>query len=119
CQLLILISSFNYSHELFIKNVIENIKINIKKSEDKINPLSDIKLCSRLIYYLCLTDPTNRFQSRSIIVELSKIINESLNKNNKFGQWIVQAQHGMMLSNIYNYQLLFSTVQHQIFPLIF
>ncbi|CAF1239204.1 unnamed protein product [Rotaria sordida] len=25
----------------------------------------------------------------------------------------------MMLSNIYNYQLLFSTVQHQIFPLIF
>ncbi|CAF1028199.1 unnamed protein product [Rotaria sordida] len=119
CQLLILISSFNYSHELFIKNVIENIKINIKKSEDKINPLSDIKLCSRLIYYLCLTDPTNRFQSRPIIVELSKIINENLNKNNKFGQWIVQAQHGMMLSNIYNYQLLFSTVQHQIFPLLF
>ncbi|CAF2198286.1 unnamed protein product [Rotaria magnacalcarata] len=119
CQLLILISSFNYSHELFIREIHEKIKSLLKKSKNNFNPLSDIKLCSRLIYYLCLTDPTNRFESRSIIVELSRKISENIEKNNKFSQWIVQAQHGMMLSNIYNYQLLFSTVQHQLFPFLF
>ncbi|CAM4878224.1 unnamed protein product [Rotaria socialis] len=119
CQLLILISSFDYSHELFIRAIHEKIKSLLKKSKDNSNTLSDIKLCSRLIYYLCLTDPTNRFESRSIIVELSRKISENIEKNNKFAQWIVQAQHGMMLSNIYNYQLLFSTVQHQLFPFLF
>jgi hypothetical protein len=79
----------------------------------------DLKLCSRLIYYLCLNDPANRFESRSIIVELSRLINDNLDKEKTFPQWIVQAQHGMMISNIYNYRLLSSTVQHKFFPLLF
>ncbi|CAF1001044.1 unnamed protein product [Rotaria sp. Silwood1] len=119
CQLLILISSFNYSHELFIKQIIEIIKKNLKKPQDKINPLSDIKLCSRFIYYLCLTDPTNKFQSRQIIVELSQILLNQLDKDKKSLKWIVQAQYGMMLLNIYNYKLSFYTVNQQIFPFIF
>lgn len=81
--------------------------------------MSDVKLCCRLIYYLCLNDPTNRFNSRPTIVQLSKQINENLDKEMNFPQWIVQSQHGMMLSNIYNYQLLFSIVQKKYFPLLF
>ncbi|CAF1418619.1 unnamed protein product [Adineta ricciae] len=116
CQLLILISSCHYSHELFQRGVIEKIR---KKFKEKENHLSDIKLCSRLIYYLCLTDPTNRFDTRATIVELSRKLHENIANEMTFPQWIVQAQHGMMLVNIYNYQLLFSTVQHKFFPLLF
>ena len=57
----------------FMKKLI----IILKKEE---NFLNDIKLCSRLIYYLCLNDPTNRFESRSIIVELSKKLMKILRK---------------------------------------
>ncbi|CAF1457175.1 unnamed protein product [Adineta ricciae] len=118
CQLLILISSCHYSHELFQRGVIEKIRVHLKKSKEK-NHLSDIKLCSRLIYYLCLTDPTNRFDTRATIVELSRKLHKNIANEMTFPQWIVQAQHGMMLVNIYNYQLLFSTVQHKFFPLLF
>lgn len=34
CQLLILISSFNYSNELFIKEIHEKLKLVLKKSFD-------------------------------------------------------------------------------------
>lgn len=81
--------------------------------------MSNVKLCSRLIYYLCLNDPTNRFDTRSTIVELSRILNDNIDKEKNFPQWIVQAQHGMMLANIYNYRLLFSTIQHKFFPFLF
>ncbi|CAF4003151.1 unnamed protein product, partial [Rotaria sp. Silwood1] len=40
CQLLILISSFNYSHELFIKQIIEIIKKNLKKPQDSMSSFS-------------------------------------------------------------------------------
>ncbi|CAF1135922.1 unnamed protein product [Adineta steineri] len=119
CQLLILISSYNYSHELFQREICEKIQNYLKKSNDKGRVLSDVKLCSRLIYYLCLNDPTNRFESRSTIVELSRKLNDNIEKEKIFPQWIVQAQHGMMLSNIYNYRLLFATLQHKFFPLLF
>ncbi|CAF1198855.1 unnamed protein product [Adineta steineri] len=119
CQLLILISSYNYSHELFQREICEKIQNYLKKSNLEGRVLSDVKLCSRLIYYLCLNDPTNRFESRSTIVELSRKLNDNIEKEKIFPQWIVQAQHGMMLSNIYNYRLLFSTLQHKFFPLLF
>lgn len=117
CQLFILKSSCHYSHELFQREMCEKIRNYLKKSKD--TSLSDVKLCSRLIYYLCLTDPTNRFDTRTTIVELSRKLNETIEKEITFPQWIVQAQHGMMLVNIYNYQLLFSTIQHKFFPLLF
>jgi hypothetical protein len=114
CEFLIFISSLNYSHQSFQMKINEKIENSLKE-----NVLSDIKLCCRLIYYLCLNDPTNRFGSRSIVIQLSERINENLDEEIKSPQWIVQAQHGMMLSNVYNYQLLFQTVQHQFFPLLF
>jgi hypothetical protein len=110
CQLLILIASSNYSHQLFHQEVLEKIENYLKNSQEK-----DRKLYCRLIYYLCLNDPTNRFHSRSIIVELSKLISGNFD----FPQWIVQAQHGMMCVNIYNYQLLFSMIQQKFFPTLF
>lgn len=113
CQLLILISSLRYSHQLFIENIQQKLLKQIRKYSNE-NQLNDTKLCCRLIYYLCLTDPTNRFHSRMIIVELSKLIQERIIRP----QWIVQAQHGMMFVDIYQYELLFSIVQQKSFPLL-
>lgn len=78
-----------------------------------------MKLFARLIYYLCLTDPTNRFQTRSIIVEMSRKMSEMIVEEKRFPQWTIQAQHGMMLINLYNYQLLFATVGHELLPNLF
>ena len=114
CQLLILLSSLNYSHQLFHQTI-------LKKIEKFTETTFDRKLFSRLIFYLCVNDPTNSFRSRSIIVQLSRDIYTHFleDKQVKSAQWIVQAQYGMMLQNIYNYQLLFATVQDQYFPLLF
>mgnify|MGYP001111033480 FL=1 len=114
CEILILSSSLNYSHELFHKHVLRQIGKQLKSRNE-----IDVELLSRLIYYLCLTDPTNRFATKEIILQLSQHISTNLNEKMRSPQWIIQAQHGMMLLNIYHYQLLFAIVQQQFFPLLF
>jgi hypothetical protein len=88
-----------------------------------------LKLYARLIYYLCLTDPTNRFETRPTIVELSRVLAHQLTQSDiankdrdeqiRSVHWLVQAQHGMMLVNIYNYELLTAIVQHNFLPFLF
>jgi hypothetical protein len=54
-----------------------------------------------------------------ILISLCNYSHELFHKEINFPQWIVQAQHGMMLSNIYNYQLLFSTIHQKFVPSLF
>ena len=109
CLLLVFISSCNYSHQVFIENILKKIQ---KKSLDE-------KLSCRLIYYLCLLDPTNRFHSRSTLVQLTRQIAENINEKKIHSQWIIQSQYGLMMRNIYHYQLLFQILQRNYFPTLF
>ena len=82
---------------------------------------NDVKLYCRLIYYLCLTDPTNRCESRSTVLRLAGRLADDLQESEevKHQQWIVQAQYGMMMVNIYHYPLLTATVQQRFLPFLF
>lgn len=109
CYLLIYLSSLNYSHEVFLENLLKKLSK---------NNLDQKYLC-RFIYYLCLLDPTNSFHSRTILVQLTRQINESLHDKPIHSQWIIQSQYGLMCRNIYQYQLLFQILQKNYFPKLF
>lgn len=111
CCLLRFSSSLNYSHQIFLENLLKKLHKNVK--------CLDEKLSCRLIYYLCLLDPTNRFHSRSILVKLTRQIADNLNEKNVHSQWIIQSQYGLMMRNVYHYQLIFEVIQQKYFPTLF
>ena len=115
CHLLMFTSACHYSHELFHKRALAKIQSSL--FEDRCSSF-DMQLSCRLIYSLCLNDPNNRWESRSTIARLSEQVSLHLHENTSCPHWIVQAQHGMMMCNIFDYRLLFGTVHPQFLPFL-
>ena len=115
CHLLMFTNACHYSHELFHKRALATIQSSLS---DERCASFDMKLFCRLIYSLCLNDPTNRWESRSTIARLTDQVYLHMQENTSSPHWIVQAQHGMMMCNIFDYRLLFGSVHPQFLPFL-